>query len=817
MTASTEPKPSEPQPPALLPILIIPGFMGSALEVQSSKLRPGWDEKQVWGDMKSLGFSPKYFGISRKKEEGKIDPEQQERLKSSWMEHIRFQKDMRKETPGVMLRHGFGLDGVCCDKKDLFTSHDGFSMEPLIDALENAGYNQSEVNLDAAPYDWRLPPSYLEIRYRYFTKTIQRIEDMYNANNKTPVILMGYSLGAKVAHYLLNCAKLLKGQDWIDSVIHTFIPVSAPHLGTPMALRNILSGDKMGFDKFLNSQETLSFGRSLGSLPWLLPRDLPPGVPSSAYVLNNGVLKVEFPSSLDPTPLVGDRRTVFKPKGLQLVVSCGLKSNQRKLDPLETPFRNVSNRGICSFHDIMSFSTDPQPKNEEFILQIALKEPHLAKMKPKLLNKALRYVPNSEPTVLKAGSGTTLALSEPISIPKTIFKGKQERLQVILKQKEDSNEEMESNPRIVILDVNVEWVPHRDEVSVDSNCPVISKVTDLAPTLNVRKYRQKFNEINGHDMMHCEGLDDYLLTVHNIYNCDNELGPRSMSSIYAPPINRVHALYGINLPTEIGAAYHRKDSSSDPIKEVNIYDLDKKASLSHSDYRIKNGIILETSSTRQVVAKNRQVSGDGYVPYWSLHHPTTWKCPGREVTIVELEGAEHHKILRDTRLHEEILKYSRDEAEELERKRKDKSLSFWPFKKVEGSTATEYSSSDESPGEKLITDLKSLMLSFSSGDQTNAKDTIVVRKKKRSFLRSRSKGSSSLADPSRKETRLRRKPDLSKIVRRDSISSCSSRGSSDSDFSSDCPSTSSQPRTFAQKKTEGVPEVFQVLMDDIFF
>ena len=78
---------------------------------------------------------------------------------------------------------------------------------PVIDALrEDRDVGLTEKSLQAAPYDWRLPPSVLETRDKYFTNTVVQIENMYKANGNTPVVLLCHSLGCKTAHYLLNFA-----------------------------------------------------------------------------------------------------------------------------------------------------------------------------------------------------------------------------------------------------------------------------------------------------------------------------------------------------------------------------------------------------------------------------------------------------------------------------------------------------------------------------------------------------------------------------------------------------------------------------------
>lgn len=64
-------------------------------------------------------------------------------------------------------------------------------------------------------------------------------------------------------------------QEWKDKHIKTFVAVSGPWSGAPMALRTLLSGNDLiktfiGIP-FLNPLEVRSVIRETGSLPWLLP------------------------------------------------------------------------------------------------------------------------------------------------------------------------------------------------------------------------------------------------------------------------------------------------------------------------------------------------------------------------------------------------------------------------------------------------------------------------------------------------------------------------------------------------------------------
>ena len=73
---------------------------------------------------------------------------------------------------------------------------------PVIDFLKARGYDDS--NLKGAPYDWRMPPMYLEQRDQYFTTLCRTIEDTYRDNGDRPVVLLAHSMGNNMAHYFCN-------------------------------------------------------------------------------------------------------------------------------------------------------------------------------------------------------------------------------------------------------------------------------------------------------------------------------------------------------------------------------------------------------------------------------------------------------------------------------------------------------------------------------------------------------------------------------------------------------------------------------------
>jgi Lecithin:cholesterol acyltransferase len=704
----------------LLPILIIPGFMSSGLEIKESSVNPNWVTKRLWLNLGSLGLSSLYFGNAQRKtikssasspinrlDTGSTDNEeeqQQANYKSSWLQHMMLNPtNLRSDPPGIKVRAIEGLEGVDYLTPGTFTNMVSYVFGPAINAFEKGGYNANgKINLMASPYDWRLSPDELEKRDKYFTRTMGFVEKLYRDNHK-PVILIGHSMGCKNAHYFLNFLERKKGRKWIDKHIHTYMPIGAPHLGAPKALRSTISGDKMSLDTFLNDEEALVLGRSFGSGPWLLPTELPNGVPASCYIRPHGVLEVTFTHAVDANPLVAKRENLNRPTRYQMqVIARGIHDDSKEKHLVQTPFHRIDadlGRDVVVFNDRMSFATYPKPLTGAS-LQFLLQEPGLAAAKKEkerfnpikcilcllcfcfwpcvLVCQILKCFTcgvvrgatlAADAIASTAGSGSTLAFSESLKIPHAVWKGKEVTVKVPMYHAGDYGAEAGTccftyavKPRTIHVFVKLKWFPFVSTKSFRRKCSSVCEPSANAPHLPVKKKGHDYQEFPGYDLMDREGLGHVLDFIKEAYDGDKLL-PRSLSAEDPPPISRVHAIYGINLPTEIGAIYKRRDTCLSENRLESLYTPDRRASIdTRTGYTTSGGVLFETLKAKQSVAKNRQVSGDGTVPYWSLQHCKTWDSKDRMVTVVELDKAEHRDILADSRFHEEVLQYSRSHA-----------------------------------------------------------------------------------------------------------------------------------------------------------
>ena len=238
MASESQSKSTEAAPPSsdnvkMLPVLIIPGFMSSGLEIKQSTIKRGWENKRLWLSLESIGISSLYFGkatertvYSRDDLDDEVDKEEvkQYECKSAWLQHMMLDGDRESDPPGIKVRNISGLEGVDYLTPGAFTNTVSYVFGPVIKALEEKGYNSGrKPNLMASPYDWRLAPSDAEKRDEYYKRTLGYIEELFNNNDSTKVVLLCHSLGSRVGHYLLNYALDTKGQDWIDKYVHTYM------------------------------------------------------------------------------------------------------------------------------------------------------------------------------------------------------------------------------------------------------------------------------------------------------------------------------------------------------------------------------------------------------------------------------------------------------------------------------------------------------------------------------------------------------------------------------------------------------------------
>ncbi|KAL7531963.1 hypothetical protein ACHAXR_004337 [Thalassiosira sp. AJA248-18] len=715
--------------------------MSSGLTIQKSHIIDSWEGRRLWLNLKSLGLEKFYDNKAsrdRQKERStNTAPEQhyddddddddsiEHNLENLWIKHISLSpRDLKSDPPGIQVRPMEGLAGVDYLTPGTLTSFLSYVFGPVINALQKQGYEDG-VNLDAAPYDWRLSPIELERRDEYFSNTMKKVEEMHKRNG-LPIVLLCHSLGCKVAQYFLEFANA-KDKTWCERYIHTYMPVGAPHLGAPVALRGVLSSDKMGLEAFLTDSEALAMCRTLSSIPWLIPSHVPPSsVPS--MVRREGAFEININSTINIVPLLEGRVECDIPQKLELVVRYGKRTLTTRFVPL------VDNE--VHFKGKFIFSTGPEgPYAKQCCakccqccilkcaccaccsdnhLIISICEPGLnetrrtkkgAEMRQKccsvdsrrkwlkiifcwwiikwafIVAGYLTYLVSYKLWLRVAdaisrfsGGSSQLAVCAPVDLRGFVGETASHNVEVELRNdlKQAMCRRKEASTPMPSINVNVRWVPPPDVSTIPTGSKLLELSDDRYQLIDGLACKQdgqnwEYEAIAGSRILEEEvGHDDSISkAVSEMYDAD-PLQPRG--SLKPPPVKHIKAVYGVNLPTEVGAVYKRKRTYAERKHKVKSkYELDERAKYRSGNhgYILDDGIFYETKDTPQMIeAEGRVVScsGDGSVPYWSLQHVRNWKTHC-SVEITELDGARHREILADRRFHEVLIDYVTTEAD----------------------------------------------------------------------------------------------------------------------------------------------------------
>jgi len=253
------------------PVMIVPGLASSALICWETD-KEAWKMERVWVDPFKIGkaaafqkLSNKMKGKSKKKEDD-LD-EDLNKDQRRWLKHILLAADGVSDPPGIKVRPVDGLSGCDYLSDSPLAKKATYVFGHVIQTLADAGYDA--MSLDAAPYDWRIPPEHLEVRDHYFTRLKTRVEMMRKINGEK-VVLMAHSMGNRCVQYFLEWLKE-NDEEWIDENIHAFLALGPPFLGACKSVRAVVSGDQMGLEVFLTAEEGRTMARGSGSLPWLFP------------------------------------------------------------------------------------------------------------------------------------------------------------------------------------------------------------------------------------------------------------------------------------------------------------------------------------------------------------------------------------------------------------------------------------------------------------------------------------------------------------------------------------------------------------------
>mmetsp|Transcript_99256 Transcript_99256/g.155194 ORF Transcript_99256/g.155194 Transcript_99256/m.155194 type:complete len:413 (+) Transcript_99256:33-1271(+) len=160
-----------------------------------------------------------------------------------------------------------GLDGI---EYSNYGSGDLLPMPYMLELTKSLmahGYSR-DMSLRAATYDFRVAGAPRQTQQQ-FAHLKAFIEKASRDNSAKPVHLLSHSLGGPVTNQFL----ILQSPVWKKQYIASHIMLSAPLLGTPVALQSLISGPMYDFVPQVLPSLLTPVLRTLPSMLWMFPRE----------------------------------------------------------------------------------------------------------------------------------------------------------------------------------------------------------------------------------------------------------------------------------------------------------------------------------------------------------------------------------------------------------------------------------------------------------------------------------------------------------------------------------------------------------------
>lgn len=293
----------------LHPVVLIPGDGGNQLEAKLNKTdvvhyicaKQSTDYFNIWLNMELL--VPLIIDC--------------------WIDNIRLIYDNKTRTtsnpPGVDIRvPGFG-NSETVEWLDPSHAATGLYFNIVAATLSAMGYNRN-TSIRGAPYDFRKAPNENQ---DYFVKLKKLIEDTYEENNNTSIMLIAHSMGGPMSLYFLN----QQSQAWKDKYIKRLVTLSGAWGGSVKAIKVYAIGDDLGSyilrESVMRAEQITS-----PSLAFLLPSPLfwkPDEVlvqtEKKNYTLSNleeFFIGISFPDGWEMKKDVEPFKLNFKPPGVEV-------------------------------------------------------------------------------------------------------------------------------------------------------------------------------------------------------------------------------------------------------------------------------------------------------------------------------------------------------------------------------------------------------------------------------------------------------------------------------------------------------------------
>ncbi|KAH9586396.1 Lecithin:cholesterol/phospholipid:diacylglycerol acyltransferase [Trypanosoma melophagium] len=202
------------------PVMIVPGFISTALEVWESQLDCVKESQSFASVFRQRMFGPQMLFLLLS------NP-------ACYMQLFSLDKETGYDPAGVKIRPDMGFGA-----SDFFLPGYWVWAKVILN-LADIGYNPQSMNVFS--YDWRLSPRRMHKRDGYYYYLRYHLLYLYD-KNKERVVIISHSYGTTV---ILDFFRWIEKREpgWMDKYVAYWINIGGPVLGLPKSVSALLTGD----------------------------------------------------------------------------------------------------------------------------------------------------------------------------------------------------------------------------------------------------------------------------------------------------------------------------------------------------------------------------------------------------------------------------------------------------------------------------------------------------------------------------------------------------------------------------------------------
>ena len=202
-------------------VVLFPSLAGSVLDCEDSPVE-GYEGSRIWMGLTTLlGVGGGQKGLDLEMSAGTVVQTQ-----NPFVQHMTLHPNkLGEDNPGYVVRAKEGLAGCEYLSEVPLIKPETVIMGVITDMLRKYDYcewdpSEQFGSMIGASYDWRLTPPLLEERDQFFSRMMEQTEAMVAADpQRRPAVVIGFSLGSRIAKYFIHFCHAKKGAEWMSRSI----------------------------------------------------------------------------------------------------------------------------------------------------------------------------------------------------------------------------------------------------------------------------------------------------------------------------------------------------------------------------------------------------------------------------------------------------------------------------------------------------------------------------------------------------------------------------------------------------------------------